>query len=210
MFLDTLQESCENLKVALGLIDLSQPYIISSFSEHVKSTVFEVVESQRGSNYIWNPTHLYFMSREEALKIKNFVRIPEDITLKPLSIENAEQIYDQWNCKHEDTVKYVELLIQNNPQIGAFNDQEELVAWSLRLENGTISFLQVQEKYQKKGYGSAVVAELATKFAELGYDVTTTIVPDNLKSIGLFEKLGFKRICDTYWIWTGPKPLEKC
>lgn len=63
-----------------------------------------------------------------------------------------------------------------------------------------LGFLQVEEKHFNKGYGTLLAIETTKLFASYGYDVTSKIYTNNLKSIRLFEKLGFKKYDNVYWI----------
>lgn len=192
------------MKTLLSLIDLSEPYLFSSLEERLKSVAEEALKRQKITTLTGNPTIFYYLSNEEASELE--LETPKDIFLKPLVFSNAAQIYENWNNKHEDSIDYIKTLIEYNSTIGAYTEDDELIAWCFRLETGDLSILQVEEKYFRKGYGTLVTVALAKKFADLGYDSSATILPGNSASQQLFENLGFRRIYDTHWIWTGPKP----
>lgn len=65
---------------------------------------------------------------------------------------------------------------------------------------GSLGLLQVEEKYYRKGYGALVAKEISRMFAKNGYDITSNIVVGNVRSINLFEKIGFKKIDNNFWI----------
>lgn len=164
----------------------------------------EVLKAQKVPNQTENRTLFYYLSKEEVENLK--IEAPKDVILKPLSLDNATQIYDIWSYKNEDSIEYIKTLIEYNPTVGVYSKSNELMAWCFRLETGDLALLQVEEKHFRKGFGTLATVELCRVFACLGYDCAATILPHNLKSQSLFGKLGFNRIYDTYWIWTGPPP----
>lgn len=77
--------------------------------------------------------------------------------------------------------------------IGLFDDKDELIAWSLRYDNGSLGVLQVDEKHLRKGYGNLIAKALSRRIAdEDDCDVLSLIVNENFKSISMFTKIGFK------------------
>lgn len=85
--------------------------------------------------------------------------------------------------------------------MGLFDDKNELAAWCLQLDFGSLSTLQVDEKHLRKGYGQIVTKAISKKIAEESdVDISSNIVHANFKSLNLFSKLGFKEIDKNYWI----------
>ena len=98
-------------------------------------------------------------------------------------------------------MKFVEYMIENNTNVGLFDDSNELVAWCLRLDFGSLTVLQVDENHLRKGYGEIVTKANSKKIAsDYDVDISTNIVHGNEKSTNLFKKLGFKHIDNNYWI----------
>lgn len=92
-------------------------------------------------------------------------------------------------------------MIENNTNVGLFNETGELVAWCLKLDFGSLAALQVDEKHLRKGYGEIVTKEISKKIAtECDVDITSNIVHANFKSKNLFQKLGFQEIDNNFWI----------
>lgn len=121
--------------------------------------------------------------------------------LRPLTIENAVKIDSVWPMKTEGSVTFIEYMITNNVNVGLFDDANELVAWCLQLDFGSLATLQVDEKHFRKGFGEMVTKVITKKIAdENDVDVTSNIVFENFKSLSLFEKLGFEETDINYWI----------
>lgn len=92
-------------------------------------------------------------------------------------------------------------MIENNTNVGLFNDAKELVAWCLKLDFGSLAALQVDENNLRKGYGEIITKAMSKKIAtECDVDVTANIIHANFKSKNLFEKLRFQEIENNFWI----------
>lgn len=103
--------------------------------------------------------------------------------------------------RSEDSVHFIEYMIENNINVGLYDEFDELTAWCLQLDFGSLATLQVDENHLKKGYGSLVAKFVSKQIAlENDVDVTANVVLDNFKSMNLFQKLGFKDIDENYWI----------
>lgn len=129
----------------------------------------------------------------------------EGITFRPMVPEHGEKINDLWPHKHNGSLYFIQRLIEMNLNIGAFTEEDELIAWCLRIEMGSFGSLQVDERYQRRGLGSLVAKTMAKRLAEQNCDITAGIVDSNYKSRQMFTKLGFKHIDDTYWFTITPK-----
>lgn len=132
------------------------------------------------------------------------LRPPENVTLKPLSVEHAEVINDEWPNKHDGSLFFIQRLIKWNLNVGAFNDENELIGWCLRYQGGQIGTLQVLDKFRRRGLGGLLVLSMSKSLAEQGMDTYAFTFENNLQSQGLFKKLGFKKINDAYILKNEP------
>lgn len=113
---------------------------------------------------------------------------------------DGAKINDLWPHAHNGSLYFIQRLIEMNLNIGAFTkDEDELIAWCLRIEMGSFGSLQVDERFQRRGLGSLIVKIMSKRLAETGKDITAGIVDSNYKSRNMFQKLGFKHIDDTHW-----------
>jgi ribosomal protein S18 acetylase RimI-like enzyme len=131
-------------------------------------------------------------------------RAPGNITLKPLSEENAEIVDDEWPNKHIGSLFFVKRLIAWNQNIGAFNEEGELMGWCLRLQAGPLGALQVREKFMRRGIGSLVTIAMCKILANEGLDTFALVGTQNIASQTMFSRLGFERKDDAYWLRTLP------
>jgi GNAT superfamily N-acetyltransferase len=124
-----------------------------------------------------------------------FCRIPENFYIDSLTEDHICQINSLWHHRFDGSDKFISYTIKNHKNAGLFNYHKELVAWCLRYDNGSLGILQVAENHRRKGYGSLVTKFLSKKIAkEEKSAVISLIVPGNVKSEKMFEKLGFKNL----------------
>lgn len=133
-----------------------------------------------------------------------FSRAPSDIILKPLSLDNAEIVDDEWPSKHHGSRFLVNRLIEFNPNIGAFNKDNELMGWCLRLQSGPLGALQVRQQFMRKGIGTLLTIAMCKILANMDMDTFALVDPPNIASQIVFAKLGFKKTDETYWLRTSP------
>lgn len=128
-------------------------------------------------------------------------RIPASFQVRPLQTEDAFDINSVWPQKGDGTEEFVSYMIENNTNVGLYNESDELIAWCLKHDFGSLASLQVDEHHLKKGYGETVTKAICKKVAiECDVDITASIVHDNYKSKNLFKKLGFENIDTNFWI----------
>lgn len=109
--------------------------------------------------------------------------------------------------RSNESVAFIEYMIEYNINIGLYDETNELVAWCLQLDFGSLATLQVDEKHYRKGYGALVTKAICKKIAvEDDQDITSNVVFSNFKSLNLFQKLAFEEIDENFWI--GVKKLE--
>ena len=133
--------------------------------------------------------------------IEYILSIPNGFELRSLSKIDAIKMNSVWPHAHESSQQFLELLIEVNPSVGLYNDNGELVAWSVDLEVAALGALQVDANYLRKGFGSIVAKGLSKKIAiERDHDITAHIILANANSLSMFQKIGFKEIDSNYWI----------
>lgn len=133
-----------------------------------------------------------------------FYSAPSSITLKPLSLDDAEVVNDEWPSKHHGSRFLVNRLISCNPNLGAFNKDNELMGWCLRLQCGALGALQVREKFMRKGIGTVLALAMCKILASMNMDTFAFVIPSNIASQKIFCRLGFKQMGEVYWLRTSP------
>lgn len=128
-------------------------------------------------------------------------RTPKNVQLKTLSTANAEKINSLWPHKYDGSEEFIEYSIKYHVNVGMFDKNDELIAWCLRYDSGSVGMLQVDKNHLRKGYGTLVTKMMCKKIAEeFDSDVTSSIVPGNEKSFNMFSKLGFKVVGPHSWL----------
>jgi GNAT superfamily N-acetyltransferase len=119
-----------------------------------------------------------------------------------MSVEHAVIADAVWPNKHPGSEFFLRRLINWNPNVGAFNDKGELMAWCFRLQAGPLGALQVDEKFKRQGLGTLVTKAMIKQLADLGQDTFALVGKDNEPSKKMFENIGFENIDDVYWLRT--------
>lgn len=91
-----------------------------------------------------------------------------------------------------------------NPNIGAFDENNELMGWCLRLQAGSLGALQVRKKFMRKGIGSLVALAMCKILANNDMDTFALVGPQNIAAQKMFNRLGFKHLDDAYCLRTYP------
>ncbi|KAL1122281.1 hypothetical protein AAG570_003686, partial [Ranatra chinensis] len=128
---------------------------------------------------------------------------PDDVYISKLKPSDGQCINDVWPHRYPGSQKVIEDLIQHNGGYGVYSREGtgQLLSWGLNWFYGGLGIVQTAEGAQRRGYASAIVAQVSRYMAqEFGYHVHANIVWDNKPSLALFEKLGFRHVCTSYWI----------
>lgn len=116
-----------------------------------------------------------------------------------LSIADAPYIFENSKYKEYISIEYIEDRIKNGIGLGIYED-EKLVAWAITHDDGAIGFLNVLEDYRRKGYGMDVTVAMIKRLLELGQLPFVHIEEDNVKSMNLALKAGFRKDRRVHWI----------
>jgi GNAT superfamily N-acetyltransferase len=125
-----------------------------------------------------------------------------EIETTSLSIADAKTIYENSEYKDFLNNEYIESRIQNDISVGIY-EKKKLVAWVLIQDDGAMGFLHVLPEIRRKGYGLQVTLALIEKVRQACKLPFACIVQNNVKSINLVKKLGFKE--DKMKFWFGLK-----
>lgn len=124
--------------------------------------------------------------------------------MKPLSLADAEVVNDEWPNKHVGSYFLIKRLIEWNPNLGAFDENNELMGWCLRLQAGALGALQVRQKFVRRGIGSLLVVAMCKILANNDKDTFALVNHNNFVSQHMLRKLGLKHTDDAYWLRTSP------
>lgn len=129
---------------------------------------------------------------------------PNNITLKPLSLDDAEIVNDEWPNKCSGSEFLVKRLVDWNPNIGAYDENNELMGYCLRLQAGALGALQVRKKFMRRGVGSLCINTMSKILGNVNLDTFAMVNELNFNTQHMFVKLGFKHTDDAYWLRTSP------
>ncbi|XP_059475512.1 uncharacterized protein LOC132196705 [Neocloeon triangulifer] len=138
---------------------------------------------------------------EEALR-RPAPQIPDGYYLKPVNLLHISEATDIW----DDYKQTVEKMFELNLSVAAFRKadvgvKDDLVAMNVQAEYGGVSALQVAPEHQRKGFGTCVLTELTRKMAQIRIHPHAHVLRDNFKSLGLFEKCGYRVVQKSFWIF---------
>ncbi|CAG0895028.1 unnamed protein product [Darwinula stevensoni] len=151
------------------LNDLLEPYLPENVAE--KGASYELESHVEKLEYVW----------ERGLALKWDGRIPDDMEIKPLSIEHAEIINDRWKYK------------------------DELVGWYVMHSHGSQGILHVTERHRGRGLASLLVRWVSRRVASAWGMLPYAIIDENNPaSYTLFSKIGFRRLGSCQWIVCTP------
>ncbi|XP_063702947.1 uncharacterized protein LOC134832746 [Culicoides brevitarsis] len=210
IFFYSLNEDNERLISLLSLLPADREFLACSVYQRHLSVIPTIVP--RFSNWEQKFTLMTFFHRlpkEKALAME--IDIPEGISVKPMSsddhIATVDSVYP--HRTENVTAQGFKRLLKFNLNLGAFDAEENLLAWCFRYQTGTLSALQVLHGGQmRQGLGSLIVKSMAKKLAEEGFDTLACVTEGNIPSMKLFEKLGFEIIDKVYWVGFGNRDIE--
>lgn len=202
LFVNTLNKSLDRLTQAISLLDWTHGFKVSSFLERHRPAVINVIDSKNLKREYDSKTLLYFMPRNEASQLET--ELPKGITLKPLTQEHAEMVNELWPNRHHGSLFFIKRLIDWNPNVGAYTEDGQLIAWCLRLQAGPLGALQTDNAFKNRGIGSLVVKDITKQLANMNMDTCAFVNTTNEASVKLFEKVGFKVVDNGYWLRTYP------
>jgi len=160
--------------------------------------VCELRDELRLKLHIDADTACFHLPMADSLALK--YELPSNLHIKELTDDNVDKINSIWPHRSEGSEIFVSYSIKYHLNVGLFDDDNNLVAWCLRYDNGALGILQTDANYLRKGLGSVVVKALSKKIAEeFQCDNIALVVQENVKSMNLFNKMGFKKIGSHTW-----------
>ncbi|MGD0230586.1 MAG: GNAT family N-acetyltransferase [Syntrophorhabdales bacterium] len=137
--------------------------------------------------------------------------LPEDVTfsdrtlphIAPLSPADANYIFENSTYQMVTRPEFIRGRIEGGPSAGV-RDSGKLVAWLMTQDDGSIGVLHVLEEYRKKGYARDLTVYLVLKLRERGKIPFVHIEEENIKSMNLALKIGFRK--DRRLCWFKIKP----
>lgn len=121
-----------------------------------------------------------------------------------MSVDSAEVVDNLWPNKHQGSLFLIKRLIQLNPNIAAFDENDELMGWCLRLQSGPLGALQIKPNFKRRGIATLLIIAMCKILANMDQDTFALVNHSNIAASHMFLKLGFKQADDTYWLRNFP------
>ncbi|XP_062139732.1 uncharacterized protein LOC133848252 [Drosophila sulfurigaster albostrigata] len=204
LFVGCLGNKFDWLEHALHQLDWSRGFQCTTFAARYLATILKVIEAKQLTITLEYDANLYTLPAKEAKQLR--VDCPEGFQLRPLVEADAQLIDKMWPYSGPGSLYFIQRQIRLCPSMGLYDMQSnKLVAWCVRTMDGLLAALQVDNAYRRRGFGTIVVAALSREIGALGEDVGAEIHPENIISISIFNKLGFRVSEQCYWRFTAPE-----
>jgi 8-oxo-dGTP diphosphatase len=133
--------------------------------------------------------------------------LPESVTfpkiyhshITPLSINDAEYLYEHSMYQGVTSPEYIRDRIQSGPSAG-IHSSGKLVAWAMTHDDSAIGFLNVVEAYRRKGYANELMIYLIHQLRQHGRIPFAHIEDANIRSINMAMKVGFRTDRRVHWL----------
>ncbi|XP_017029390.1 uncharacterized protein [Drosophila kikkawai] len=206
LFFSNLSRQESHLKLALSLLDWSEGFKVSAIHEMHHRIYKELVAELSLTMDREMNTIMYILSCEKAQKL--IIECPKGYFMDKVRLEHAELINNLWSARHPGSLKLIEMLIENNNNIGLYEEETGLLcSWCLRLQSGFLGALEVIPTHQRRGLGLVVAAAISKAIAtDLQQDVTALVNMNNAAACRLFEKLGFQLMSGEHYYWSMIRP----
>ncbi|XP_016945780.3 uncharacterized protein [Drosophila suzukii] len=173
----------------------------ASMPKRYLKVALDVIQAKNIKVDLNSVTYSLVLSKDEALYFH--VEPPIGFTLKSLKVDDAQVIDDHWEWSEPGSLSYIRRQIWCTTSVGLYKDEDnELVAWCIKAQDGLLAALQVKPSYKRKGFGAIIVKEFSRLEAEQGRDIITEVGSENEPSLNLFKKLGFKFNDQCHWLFT--------
>ncbi|XP_041674364.1 uncharacterized protein LOC108105702 [Drosophila eugracilis] len=196
------------LKESLLKLDFLGGEQFSSMPKRYFKVATDIIQAKKLKMYLNSVTYSMILNKEEALHFQ--VEPPAGFSLRSVSVADAQVIDDHWEWSEQGSLSFIARQIVFSTSVGLYKDEDnELVAWCIRAQDGLLAVLQVKPTYKRRGFGVMIVKEFSRREALLGRDIITEVIPENNASLGLFKKLGFKINDQCHWLITEASVLDR-
>ncbi|MBB6217225.1 ribosomal protein S18 acetylase RimI-like enzyme [Anaerosolibacter carboniphilus] len=134
---------------------------------------------------------------------------PEDKPVGPpkseivdLTHDYVQYIFDHSKYKDFTSVEYITERIEKGIGLGILRD-EKLVAWLITHDDGAMGFLHVLDEYRGRGYALDLTVEMVDRLRKQEKIPFVHIEENNVQSMGLALKMGFKEDRRIRWLKRG-------
>ena len=197
-----------NSVLILGKSDHLWAHILSSSENelssmlakyHMKTKYYFSVEDWMIPLILNHGTEDWILTTNQFILDENvFTNLPK-LNIVKINKSYATFMYNNSDYKDYISIEYIEDRLSKDISAGIFVN-DILVAWGFTHDDGALGFLHVLENFRNKGYGTNILLGLIQMRKKAKKPVFGNIVSENIASINLVTKLGFKLNCKTSWI----------
>lgn len=187
------EENCSKLEKLIQLLPQNRSYFCMGVEKPLVAAIQSGFNKVNFKKTLENYVDAYFYNHQNVPALINCA-IPTHIKLQSLSEVHVPQIDVVYPHHGPTTADQFKKLIKFNVNVGVFDDDNNLLGWCMKHQSGTLSALQVEEKYKRQGFGSLIVKHMVEELAKNDEDTLAFVDEDNFASKSMFEKVGFKSL----------------
>lgn len=141
------------------------------------------------------------MVTEETLK---YIPKPEGFIEDSVRLDSVETVSNTWKFSEGGGDEYIKLLIRiNQPNVCLYSKDGKPAAWAIEHIQGTNGILYVQPEYRGRGLAQYTQYALSKKIIKRDGFAFVSIETDNIASLNLHEKIGFRKVEGMTLLWKG-------
>lgn len=189
-----------NSTIIFGKSDHLWTHISSSSEEELKILLDKYHEKTKYYFSVedWMIPHILKFGDEDWRMTTNryvleqdfYTELPKRKVLS-LDISYSDYIYDNSDYQDLTSVDYIKDRLSKDISAGIWVD-DKLAAWGFTHDDGAFGFLKVLDEYRNRGYGTDILLGLIQMKRKNEQPIFANIRPDNIPSIKLLTKIGFK------------------
>ncbi|XP_059140224.1 uncharacterized protein LOC131928265 [Physella acuta] len=181
-----------------GFIDWNKPADIR-YPDDLTSGIHEMFRSR--CSHVPSELTFCLMVAQPGDVIASTIPIPDDLIISPLEPKrDAACMNSTWRYTTEHSEKYLEQLILRFPSCGVFDKSGQCLGHVVGTERGSVGILYVVPEMRRHGLGQMLLRGISKAYFDLDLPCFGYCLSDNIQSIRLFEKVGFKNICKTKYM----------
>ncbi|XP_059140228.1 uncharacterized protein LOC131928267 isoform X2 [Physella acuta] len=184
-------KSAQVLLTSPGIVDWNKPAIFR-FPDTLTVGIREMFQSR----FSYEPQELTFYTmmaqRDDVITSS---QLPDDLIISPLEPKRDATIMNStWPYKRKHSDKYMEQLVLRYPSCGVFDRSGQCLGHVVGTDQGTVGILYVVPEMRRHGLGQILLRGLSKAYFDLDLPCVAYCLTNNVQSIQLFEKVGYKKI----------------
>lgn len=201
IFIVSLDESLKELRDCLietTLIKWENLPLFVAVNRRFHKMMYEIFEMKNVRVKTDNFCSTIWMGKAKAASYE--ISVPDDVEMKPLSVDDAKIINDVWFYRYSRSECFIKSVIKLNGGLGIY-ENGKLVSWILQIECFGLGLLQTLESHQGKGYARFLTRAMSKKISvDDDEDVILFASYGKPKTVDLYIRYGFQHVSYTHWM----------